>query len=64
MSLTGLDLKLRHRMVVFCEGKRQQSFRFHLSDYKTGKACLFLNDLYLTAQLWEPKEAPWCKCKP
>ncbi len=63
-SVIGLDLNMRHRVVVFCDGKPQQSFRFRLSEYNTGKACLFLNDLYLTAQLWEPKEAPWCKCKP
>ncbi len=62
-SVTGLDLKARHRVVVFCDGKPHQSFKFRFSEYKTGKACLFLNDLYWTAQLWEPKQAPWCKCK-
>jgi hypothetical protein len=64
MSLTGLDLKMRHRVLVLCDGRPQQSFRFRMSEYKTGKACLFLNDLYLTAQLWEPKQAPWCTCRP
>jgi hypothetical protein len=61
-TVTGLDLKGSHRIVVFCDGKPQQSFKFRLSEYKTGKACLFLNDLYWTTQLWEPKQAPWCKC--
>jgi len=25
--------------------------------------CLFINDLYQTAQLWRPRDARWCKCK-
>lgn len=64
LSVTGLDLKMRHRVVVLCDGKPQQAFKFRLSEYNTGRACLWLNDLYLTAQLWEPRQAPWCKCKP
>jgi Predicted membrane protein (DUF2207) len=24
---------------------------------------LFLNDLYWTAQVWESKDTPWCKCR-
>jgi hypothetical protein len=63
-SVTGLDLKGSHRIVVLRDGEPQQSFKFRPSEYKTGKACLFLNDLYWTAQLWEPKQAPWCKCNP
>ena len=63
VNVSGLDMKGSHRIAVFCDGKPQQSFKFRLSEYKTGKACLFLNDLYSTAQLWEPKRAPWCKCK-
>jgi len=61
-AVTGLDLARSHRIVVLCDGKPQQSFKFRLSDYKAGKACLWLNDLYLTAQILEPKQAPWCKC--
>ena len=62
-SVTGLGLKGSHRIVVLCNGKPQQSFTFRLSEYKTGSGCLWLNDLYLTAQLWEPRQAPWCKCQ-
>jgi hypothetical protein len=53
MSVSGLNLKMRHRVVVLCDGKPQQAFRFRLSEYNAGKACPFLNDLYLTAQLWD-----------
>src|SRR5215467_11887936 len=59
----GLDLAATHRVVVFCGEKPQQSFSFRFSDFKTKQLCLFLNDLYKTVQLWEPNQAPWCKCK-
>ena len=63
VKIDGLDFGTRHRVVVYCDGKPQQSFTFRFSEFKTMKLCLFLNDLYKTAQLWEPKQAPWCKCK-
>jgi hypothetical protein len=59
----GLDLGARHRVVVYCGEKAQQSFNFRFSGFKTKQLCLFLNDLYKTVQLWEPNEAPWCTCK-
>jgi hypothetical protein len=62
-KIDGLDLGVRHRIVVYCDGKVQQSFRFSFSQFKNTEVCLFLNDLYKTAQLWEPKQSPWCKCK-
>ena len=58
-----LDVSQAHRVVVFCDGKPQQSFKFRFADFKTPKLCLFINDLYKTVQLWESKDAPWCKCK-
>jgi hypothetical protein len=61
IRVTGLDLNGSHRVVVLCDGKPHQSFKFRFSEYLGAKACLFLNDLYWTAQLWEPKHAPWCK---
>jgi len=63
ISTSDLDLGLRHGIVIMCDGKAQQSFRFRYSEYKTTKLCLFINDLYKTAQLWEDKDSPWCKCK-
>lgn len=63
MEINDLDAAAKHRVVIYRAGKPQQSFRFRFSDFKENKACLFLNDLYWTAQLWEPKQAPWCKCK-
>jgi len=61
--IDGLDLKVSHRVVIFCEGKAQQSFRFSYSEFKSRELCLFINDLYGTVQLWEKKRSPWCKCK-
>jgi hypothetical protein len=63
MKISGLDAGAKHRVVIYRAGKPQQSFRFRFSEFKENKACLFLNDLYWTAHLWEPKQAPWCKCK-
>lgn len=62
-EISDLDATARHRVVIYRAGKPQQSFRFRLSEFKSNSACLFLNDLYWTAQLWNRKEAPWCKCK-
>ena len=61
--IEGLDVGARHRVVVYCGEKAQQRFSFRFSDFKTKQVCLFLNDLYKTVQLWEPSQAPWCKCK-
>jgi hypothetical protein len=63
VKLDALDLSVRHRVVVLCDGKPQQSFGFRFSEFKATDLCLFLNDLYKTAQLWEAKRCPWCKCK-
>ena len=59
--ISGLDATARHRVIIYRAGKPQQSFGFNFSDLKSNRACLFLNDLYWTAQLWNPKQAPWCK---
>jgi hypothetical protein len=63
VKLPGLDLKTRHRVIVFCDQKPQQSFTFRFSEYDSNQLCVFLNDLYRTVQLWEAKRSPWCKCK-
>ena len=63
VEITGLDAKKRHTVRIYRAGKLQQSFRFSFADYKSKRPCLFLSDLYWTAQLWEPRQAPWCKCR-
>jgi hypothetical protein len=50
-----------HRATVYRAEKAQQSFFFRFSDYRSHDVCLFLNDLYWTAQLWETHSAPWCR---
>jgi hypothetical protein len=62
-KLTGLDLNARHKVIVFCGHKPQQSFSFRFSEFQTKELCLFLNDLYRTVQLSEAKRSPWCRCK-
>jgi hypothetical protein len=63
VKIEALDVTVTHRVVVFCDGKPQQSFKFRFSEFKTSELCLFINDMYKTAQLWDSKGAPWCKCK-
>jgi hypothetical protein len=62
MKIEGLGTVTRPRVVVYRAGKAQQSFTFRFSEFKFPTPCLFLNDLYWTAQLWEANQAPWCKC--
>lgn len=63
-KIDELDVTTRHRIVIFCSGKAEQSFVFKFAEFKNSALCLFLNDLYVTAQLWDPKvmPTPWCKC--
>jgi hypothetical protein len=63
MRISRLSTTARHRIVIYRAGKSEQSFTFRFSEFKSKTPCLFLNDLYWTAQLWEAKEAPWCKCR-
>jgi len=63
LKIDGLDPVAKHRVTVFRAGKAQQSFSFRFPVDGSNSACLFLNDLYWTAQLWNRKGAPWCKCK-
>jgi hypothetical protein len=65
IKIDGLDLSVRHRVIVYCDEKPNQSFSFRFSEFNSRNLCLFLNDLYKTVQLWDPKQqpAPWCKCK-
>src|SRR5437016_4859124 len=58
VKLPGLDLNIRHRVIVLCDHKPQQSFTFSFSEFKTKQLCLFLNGLYRTVQLWEAKRSP------
>ena len=62
-KIDHLDLATQHRVSIFCYGKPHQSFRFRFSEFELKELCLFLNDLYQTAQLWEMKRSPWCRCK-
>jgi hypothetical protein len=57
VKIAELDLTSRHRVTVFRDHKPQQSFVFRFSDLKSKQLCLFLNSLYMTAQLWEAKRA-------
>lgn len=63
IRIGGLTTTASHRVFIYRGGKEQQSFTFRFSEFKSSTPCLFLNDLYWTAQLWEGKAAPWCKCR-
>jgi hypothetical protein len=62
MKIDGLNATGKHRVVIFRGGKAQTSFAFSFANFKSPTPCLFLDGAYLTAQLWESKGAPWCKC--
>jgi hypothetical protein len=62
-KLESLDIDRVHRVAIACDGKAQQSFKFKFSEFKSRQLCLFINDLYGAAQLWESNRSPWCKCK-
>jgi hypothetical protein len=60
----GLDVSRSHRVRVRHKGKQIESFRFRFEAGET-RRCLFLNELYLTWQLWPyGRQSPWCKCGP
>ena len=63
VKISDLDVATRHRIVVMCNGKPQQSFTFRFSELRATALCLFLDGAYRTVQLWEVKRSPWCKCK-
>lgn len=60
LLIDSLDISRRHRVVVSCNGRPQQSFQFRF-DAPPVRMCLFLNDLYNTVNLW-PAPAPSCTC--
>jgi hypothetical protein len=51
MSLAGLALDVSHRVVLLCDGKPKESFKFRFSELKRNKACLSVNELYGWVQL-------------
>ncbi len=61
-KLDPLDMSPRHRVIILCDKRPNQSFTFRFSAYDEPNLCLFINDFYSTLQLWERKRAPWCKC--
>jgi hypothetical protein len=62
-AIEVLDVAQKHRVLILCDGKPQQSFTFHFATFQSTDLCLFINDLYQTAQLWERARSPWCRCK-
>jgi hypothetical protein len=62
LTINSLDATVNHKVLVLCEGKPQQSFKFRFSQFKESKLCLYINDLYQIVELQEAKKSPWCKC--
>ena len=62
-KIESLDISAKHQVIIFCDDKSHQSFTFQFETFQSTDLCLFINDLYQTAQLWERKASPWCKCK-
>ncbi len=60
--MEGLDVGSRHLIVIRHKGRVVESFYFRYPNDEP-KQCLFLNELYLTWQMWPMEKAPWCKCQ-
>ena len=63
LRIDDLDAAVHHRVTILCDGKPQQSFSFRFAQFESSDLCLFVNDLHQTAQLWEKRSAPWCRCR-
>ena len=63
LVISGLSATERHRIAVYRAAKRQQSFSFSFSNFQAQEPCLFLDNMYWTARLWETRRAPWCRRK-
>lgn len=61
--LSDVSVDARHTIVLRRSGKPIESFRFRLASTEPDQ-CLFLNEFYLTWQMWPRAKAPWCKCAP
>ena len=57
----GLDPKAKHLITIRHKGHRLQSFYFEFPPGEP-EQCLFLNELYLTWQVWPVKRNRSCKC--
>jgi hypothetical protein len=57
----GLDPKVKHLITLRHKGRRIESFYFEFPSDDL-EQCLFLNDLYLTWQVWPVKRNRSCKC--
>jgi hypothetical protein len=60
--LEGLSLDSRHLITIRLKGKAIESFYYRFPGGEPYQ-CLFLNELYLTWQIWPVKRTHWCKCK-
>ena len=59
--LEGLSLDSRHLIAIRHKGTPIESFYYRFPEGEPHQ-CLFLNELYLTWQIWPVKRTPWCKC--
>lgn len=63
LRIASLDDTRDHQIRIFCDQKIQQSLSFRFSEFKSNRLCLFISDLYQSAQLWESSRSLSCKCK-
>jgi hypothetical protein len=66
--ISGLVLSDKHSVIIRADEQVLQSFDVHFDRVAFGNParpdlCLFVNDLYLTWQLWPvEKTGDWCPC--
>jgi hypothetical protein len=61
--VTDLLLDQTYLVKVSLKGKRIESFRFRFEPESRGRVCLFLEEFYLTWQLWSASRLPSCTCR-
>ena len=63
MLVTGLPLHQSHMVRIRHQGKPIESFRFRFDKADRGRLCIFVNELYMTWNLWSAHQRPACNCK-
>jgi hypothetical protein len=61
--VTDMPLDQTYLVKVSLKGKRIESFRFRFEPQSRGRVCLFLEEFYLTWQLWSASRLPACTCQ-
>ena len=63
LLLTDMPLDRTYMAKVYWKTERIESFPFRFEPDQQGRLCFFLNEFYVTWQLWPASRMPACSCK-